>query len=261
MVITSEGPAGGGEVGLPLLVLPTPRSADRPRLRGRPGPQLRVPSPERQAERLSPRFQTLARSFDARRADLQTQIVGAEPEQVLVLETIDAVDGFISAVSRIEGLDFLGEIEEEDLPPDDDFYREDDPEHLLPGTLYLVMTNQRALTELLSLWDRYKADPQQSFEYGLNRFRRLFRLLTDIRPWGPEDRLRETGLVEDWRQRVAHGQEVLPTEVELWFRSDEEARIIGEQSVQALITSEGGRVVNRAAIEDIRYHAVLVLQP
>jgi Subtilase family len=261
VVVTSEGLAGGGEVSLPLLLLPTPRSADRTRLQGRPGPRLRVPSPERQAERLSPKFQTLVRTFDARRADLQAQIVGAEPEQVLVLETINAIDGFLSAVSRIEGLDFLGEIEEEDLPPDDDFYREDNPERLLPGTLYLVMTNQQALTQLLSLWDRYRANPTQPFEYGLNRFRTLFGLLRDIRPWGPEDRLRETGLVEDWRERVAHAQEVLPAEVELWFRSQEEARTISEESVRSLINNEGGRVVSRAVIEDIRYHAVLAELP
>ena len=165
-------------------MLPIPRSADRTRSPGRPGSRPHVPSPERQAQRLSPKFEALARAFESHRVDLHTEIAGAEPEQVLVLETIDAIEGFLSAVRRIEGLDFLGEFEEEDLPPDDDFYRENHPDRLLSGTVYLVMTNQRALAELVRLWDRYRTDPEASFEYGLNRFRNLFRLLRDIRPGG-----------------------------------------------------------------------------
>lgn len=261
MVITSEGAVGRRGAGLPLLVLPIPRSADRTRAPGRPSSRPHVPSAERQAQRLSPKFQALTRAFESHRVDLLTEVAGAEPEQVLVLETVGAVEGFLSAVRRIEGLDFLGEVEEEDLPPDDDFYREDQPDHPLSGTVYLVMTNQRALAELVRLWDRYRANPEASFEYGLNRFRDLFRLLRDIRPWGPEDRLRETGLLEDWRERVAQGQEVLPAEVELWFRSQEEARAVSEQRLEAQIANEGGRVVNRALIEDIGYHALLAQLP
>jgi hypothetical protein len=44
------------------------------------------------------------------------------PEEVFVLETVDTVERFIRAVERLPGMEWLGEIEAEDIPPDDDFF-------------------------------------------------------------------------------------------------------------------------------------------
>ena len=78
--------------------------------------------PQRQSERLTPRFQVLQNAFDARRTRLQVEAAGLAPEDVVVLETVGPVGEFVSAVGRIQGLEWLGEIEEEDIPPDDDFF-------------------------------------------------------------------------------------------------------------------------------------------
>ena len=43
---------------------------------------------------------------------------GVVPEEVIVLETVGSVDDFIVGVRHIDGLEWLGEIEEEDIPPD-----------------------------------------------------------------------------------------------------------------------------------------------
>ncbi|MCB2572929.1 hypothetical protein KQ718_17215, partial [Listeria monocytogenes] len=81
-------------------------------------------------------------------------------------ETVGAVEDFAKAVKRIEGLEWLGEIEVDELPPDEDFHDLEHPEKPLKGRLYLVLTNQQALTELLSLWRRYRDqdDPKMKFD-------------------------------------------------------------------------------------------------
>ncbi len=119
------------------------------------------------------------------------------------------------------------------------------------------MTNQQAMQQLISLWQRFQDDPEVRFEYGLGRFRQLFGLLHDIRPWGPEDRLRDTGVLADWRQRIEFGHEQVPTEIELWFRDDETMREASETEVRRYIQRAQGQVLTSATIPEIRYHAVL----
>ena len=70
---------------------------------------------------------------------LQTA-AGVDPEQVLVIETAGTVDDFSKAVKKIDGLEWLGEIEVENLPPDEDFFNTESPEKSLNGRLYLVLT-------------------------------------------------------------------------------------------------------------------------
>jgi hypothetical protein len=212
-------------------------------------------------ERLGPRFRDLQDGFDAGRPRLATDLAEADPEQVLVLETIGTVADFVRATQRIEGFEYLGEFDEEDIAPDEDFYSDKDPDKSLTGTLYLLMTNQHALDQLLSLWRRYSDNPEESFDWGLNRFRTVFNLLREIRPWGVEDRLRDTGLLEDWQQRSAAGGESVPVEIELWYRDDDRRRAASEREVRAYIDRAGGEVVTSSIIPEIRYHALLAQLP
>ena len=109
--------------------------------------------------------------MERRRLLLQGNPLGIQPEQVLVLETVGSIDSFVNAMRRIDGLEWLGEFEQADIAPEHGFGDESNPEKLLRGQLFLVMTNQQALRELQSLFDRWKEDPGYKFPYGLGRLR------------------------------------------------------------------------------------------
>jgi hypothetical protein len=155
----------------------------------------------------------------------------------------------------------MGELVSE-IVPDQDFYVEDNPEKKLNGLLYLVMTNQRALDEMLSLWRRYQADPNMQFERGLTKFRDVFLHLKSIRRWDVQDRLLETGVIDIWQENLeCDGGRVIPFEVELWFRGNNELRIAGARQVTNLVQQAGGRILNQSVIEGIAYHGLLAELP
>jgi hypothetical protein len=180
------------------------------------------------------------------------------------LETVGPVQDFIVAVRNIDGLEWLGEVEEEDIPPDDDFFIPDRegaarPDKALRGRVFLVFTNQQALQQLLSLWDLWKAG--QALPRGLGKWGDVFAQLREVRPWGVRDRLLETGVLEDWSERVEHNDEVIPCEIELWFRNDPRRRRAARDHVVGLVGGLGGQVLQEATIGEIAYHAVLVRLP
>ena len=186
------------------------------------------------------------------------------PEEVVVLETVGTVDEFIRAVEAVPGMEWLAEIEAEEIPPDDDFFAldkkgEERQGKTLRGRVFLVFTNQAALQQMVSLWERWQSD--RKLPRGLGRWKTLFQQLHDVRYWGVRDRLQETGVLEDWRERVEHGQEVIPCEIELWYRQSPEQRRTARSRVVDLVKDAAGRVIARADIEEIAYHALLVHLP
>lgn len=245
----------------PLLLFPTPETASRSTLGGGGG-RVRRPTPQRQWERLSPVFSQLQTAFDARRVELQQSAAGIVPEQALVLETVGSIEDFANAVKRIDGLEWMGEIELDEIAPDEEFYDEAKPDKELSGRLYLVMSNQQALEQMLSLWRRYKEDPTMQFERGLTKFRDVFLHLKNIRQWGVQDRLLETGVIETWREDLEYnGERVIPFEVELWFRGSDELRAASAKQVTKLVQQEGGRILGQSVIEGIAYHGILAELP
>ena len=200
----------------PLLILPRPGPPVKRRRKYGGGGIIHRPSCHRQVDRLRPRFTILKAAFDSRRARLSVEAVGAIPEEVLVLETVGPVEDFLVAARNIPGMEFLGEIEEEDIPPDDDFFALDSkgrpkPEKALRGRIFLVFSNQQALNQMLSLWRKWGEGLQ--LPQGLRKWNKLFAHLRDIRPWGVKDRLLETGIIEDWKERVDHEKDILPCEI------------------------------------------------
>ena len=92
-------------------------------------------------------------------------------------------------------------------------------------------------------------------------WRRVFEQLYDVRVWGVRDRLHETGVLDDWRERVSRGDEIVPCEIELWQRGTAEQRRNARDRVAALVDGMGGRIVAEAEVEEIAYRALLVRLP
>jgi hypothetical protein len=241
----------------PLLIFPEPEHASRSGLGPLVGGPHR-PDHGRQSQRLHPKLEQLQRTFEARLVEVRQNLGWADPEQVLVMETVGNIDNFANAVRRIQGLEWMGELELDEILPDEDFYDEDHPERELRGRLFLVMANQHALNQLLSLWRRYKDNPEMEFEYGLKKFAYVFDALKDLRRWGLQDRLLETGILDIWREELAHdGDALIPFEAELWFRSDMGRRVASEQALNQLINDLDGQTVTQCIIPEIAYHAIL----
>ena len=95
--------------------------------------------------------------MESRRLALQDNPLGLVPEQVLVLETIGAVDNFVRAVESISGLEWLAEYELDDIAPAHGFEDEEKPDKDLQGQLFLVFTEQQALNQLQSLFQRWQS--------------------------------------------------------------------------------------------------------
>ncbi len=241
---------------LPLLIFPTPTRAERAKRFGGGG-KIRVPDTQRQSGRLNPQFQRLQQAMDRQRLALQDNALGLQPEQVLVLETVGSIQNFINAVKKVEGLEWLGESEIEDIAPTHGFEDERDPHKELSGQLYLVMTDQRAHQDLQSLFNNWQQNPEAKFPYGLAPLRQAFTHLHTIRPWDAQDRIRDTGLFEDWKVRVEQDQQVVPFEAELWFRGSPQRRQQSEDNLRQLVDSFEGEVVQQCVIPEISYHGIL----
>lgn len=252
----------------PLLAFDSPSVGERIKPGAHP-PKVVGPGGRRQGERLSPRFKELTEAFEAKRAELgEGTPIEADPSLVIVLDLAGSVEEFYKAVNKVEGLEFLAEMAGDTTDPDDDFYIQDRGKERskksVEHSLYLVMSNARAVDQMVSLFDHWKKEPKAKFEWGLGKFKGVFSQLVDLRRWGPEDRVRETGLIERWQETldiVGDPQSSVRVEVELWYRNDRGQRQASEQEIRTIIADSGGRVVNRAKIEEIGYHALLAELP
>lgn len=255
----------------PLLAFNPPQvpKSGRPKHSQQP-PKPAGPGGKRQGERLGPKFAELVDAFNAQRvASGVGTPTETDPSLVVVLDLAGSVRDFHHAVKRVEGLEFLAEMAGDDAEPDDEFYmtapktgRTNKP---VPHSLYLVMSNARAIDQLLSLFKRWQEDPKTTFEHGLGKFKDVFAQLVDLRRWGPKDRVRETGLLDHWHETIAvigqsHSSPVR-VEIELWYHHDRGRRAAAERAVTQILDDCGGRLVSRARIEEIGYHALLAELP
>ena len=240
----------------PLLIFPEPTRAEKARRYGGGG-KFRLPDTRSQARRLIPQFQCLQQAMDRQRLILQNNALGLQPEQALVLETVGPIQNFINAVRKVEGLEWLGEFEIGDIVPEHGFEDEKDAQKQLKGQLFLVMTDQRALQELQSLFNNWQQNHDAKFPRGLAPLKHAFVHLHTIRPWDAQDRIRETGVIEDWQFRMKHGQQSVPFEAELWFRGDPNRRQQAETYLRSVIEGLGGEVVQQCIVPEIAYHGIL----
>jgi len=253
----------------PLLGFAAPRTGPIPPVTGsRPYPPTpQGPGAVRQGARLTPRFQELEQALAAERVTAGAAPTDPDPELVVVFDLAGTIEGFARAVAGVQGLEFLAELDEGQADPDDDFYTVTPNGQRSDGqvneTAYLALTNTQAVTQLISLFQGWQADENARFPRGLTPLRDAFRLLRDVRRWGPADRIRDTGLLERWQEEVAvvGNSGVARIEVELWFRSDPARRAAAQAQVAGLITQAGGQVRRGAVLPEIGYHALLAELP
>lgn len=250
----------------PLILFPSPERADREH-KSPVFTRTVKPSFGRQFTRLQPSFNVLRTAFEQKALKLQQSPTGINPEFALVFEIIGSVDNFYTAVKHTDGLEWIFDSESDPLEPDDDFYQIDQKtgeriDNSLNGKLYCVMSNQQAMSQLLSLWQRHQNGETDVFQRGLAGLRDVFTHIKDIRKWDARDRIAETHAVEYWRESLEFdGDSPVPFEIELFFRSDATKRNIATETIRREIQSLDGRVVQECVISEIFYHGLLVELP
>ena len=245
----------------PLLVFPLPATASRTKLNTRGGSKLHMPNATTNAARLGPKFTVLKNTLDGRRIKLQQEAEGANPEDVLVLETAGRIDDFLNAVKRVKGLEWLLE-EDFDGIPDEYFYKEKNGEKTnkaLSSRLYLISTNSQALAQIISLYNQYISNPKDALARGYGSFKAVFELLREVRFWDYQDRIDGNNFLEQWlRDNEAFPENTITFQIELWFRDSVSKRNAAQKAVHELVYKAGGHVLSSCLIEEIRYHALLV---
>lgn len=245
----------------PLLFFPRPQLVAPPEVaaRGFGGTGqtgVHLPSRERQTERLDPQFRELARVLENSAIQASSQAEGFAPESILVVQTRCSGLEFQRALNGIPGMEWLAEAELDEVDPDDDFFDERDRTKLLKGQILFSFSNQRAMQELLRLWNVWTSGGDMG--RGQTVWRDIFSLMDTIRPWSLKDRLEEFGILDIWRHDLEadpRGSRIF--EIELWYRNEEEARDRAVEQVSRAIADAGGRILRSPVlIEDIRFFAV-----
>lgn len=255
----------------PLILFADPKPADKAKRFGGATDYYK-PTRERQIERLQPQFNALQNALDNGRLVFSQSPEGIEPEYTLVLEIAGDPIGFDIAVRHLdaetEGVEWLFELVNDDVPNGDEFYRikkktgERDDTKSMSYKYFCVLTNQRALSEILSLWDNYKTNPEYTFPTGKTGLRNVFQTLKDIHIWGVSERLEETGILEAWTDDLKDQNiPYVKCEIELFYRRSAANRTNAQQKVETEIASIGGQVIAKSCIEAIGYHAFLASIP
>jgi hypothetical protein len=210
---------------------------------------------------LTSRFDELLQALEEARVTAQTSLPAMDPELVLVFETRGSVADVFGA-ARNAGIELLIEVEGE-FDPDEDFQKAAARPALVPGFVHVGLTNLAAMRQLRQLWELWSAgQPLPPGLGGMNSgLASLFSHLNDVRPWGADDRIRTTGLLEAIAERLSEGIAEIPVEVELWYFSSPERRAQAQASVRSIIEAVGGRVVGTASHQGFGYHGVAAVMP
>lgn len=253
----------------PLVLFAQPATADKEKKHGGSS-KFNKPTFDRQKARISPQFAVLQRAFENGNVRMTSTANAVEPEYTLVFETVGDPSGFYIAVNTLKSqypnVEWVMELSNT-CPNDDDFYALDskgnrDDNKQLSTKVFCVLTNQQALAQILSLWNNYNSNEQFQFEKGLTGFKHLFSTLKDVHQWGMQERIEDTGLLEEWNEELRDNQNTtVRTQIELFYRTAEYKRNSAEQRITNLITSAGGTIISRSLIPEIQYHALLAEIP
>jgi len=252
-----------GPVERPVIVVPAPHPSDY-RPRGGDSTHTAKPSRDRQGQRLDSRFNEIERLLSgAGRATVTDGLPDTDPELVVVFELVDSTKDLADALSKA-GLEPLIEVEDdfddEELGPDFERLKPaDQGSEPIKRFLHAAMANEAAVAQLLKLWRHWKTGKRMINGFG--PFTKVFDQLHDVRPWGPIDRVRSTGLADLVEETLNAHLGQLPIHIELWFRADPERRRAAQATVSALVTAARGEVLNSSERPEIGYHALAVNMP
>jgi hypothetical protein len=245
--------------------LPFQPPVPRPKTGGRPGGRAKPtgPGPATQAHRLGPVFANLRDALDAERVQVTEEPEAASPDVILVMEIAGDLDEFVGAVRSVDGLEYLAEelgdkIEDKDLFAAVD---KDGKRSALRRELFVVASDRRAADQLDQLWRMWQAG--EKLPRGFGTWRHVFERLDVVRRWDDRDRLTRTGALEVWRAELANrdATDVIPLEVELWFRASSDRRDAEEDRLRKDLEEAGGELVRSFVLDDIDYHGVLARLP
>ncbi|NQU75832.1 MAG: S8 family peptidase [Planctomycetes bacterium] len=237
----------------PILIFPTAKRTNRHK-RSPAWLGLALPLPAQQRQRLDAKFRRIVESF----ASVQFGITGLDPEQVIVLEVIDDIVDLAKAAEKVPGLEWLTELDLDDIEPADGFVITDEPDQKVPLRLFALMTNQQAMQQMIGLWDQWSQHPEKRATKGFGPFKNVFKQLWDVRLWGPKDRLLDTGVVDSWKENLQFQVDQVRFQAELWCRQSDDARTEAFRRFNDIVQQLGGQCVRERAIPEIMYHGVLV---
>ena len=251
---------------LPLLVFPKARTITPPKGKGFPPSKPHLPSHAEQVGRLTAQLAGLQTEFARYKASLSGAVAGLEPETVIVIEIAGSIEDFRQAVEATSGLEWLGEWEVEDIEPDEYFYEankkgEKTDKHLT-GRLFLSMSNEHGLRELLSLWEHWEREEEPP--RGQTKWRDIFAQTLKIRRWGIEETLRETGMVDRWRDLLdpIRPAQAIHCQIELFYRWNSAKQKQNETMIAALLAAMGGQTISPFInMPNIAFHAVKAQLP
>ncbi len=232
----------------PLLRLNPENSRPRPIGIPRYVPPPDAFSQDRQRRAIGPKFDRLRRVLErANPLEMRADATALAPERLLVFEVRGTVSDFANAIQRVPGLEL---VDEEELIAEEG---DKDP------VAYLLMPDLEALRQLESLWSRWL---RGALILGETPWRNVFQLLRDLRPWGPQDRVQPLDAAELATEIEGEPDDyLLRLEIELIYRASADKGAIAEDEVRRFVARCDGRMVSRARIDDIAYHAVLADLP
>ena len=244
----------------PILVFPKAEVADRSKLTGGFS-SFKYPTAKHNARRIAPKLTAMQKAMETR-VQIRQGAEGANPEDVLVLETAGRVEDFYKAVKNIDGLEWLFE-EDFEGEGNEDFYVVDEDGNVvdkpLNQRLYLISTNKEALDKFVTMYHDFVNHPRARMKNGFGKFKDVFWQLKDVRFWDYRDRLDGSDFMAEWLRDNVEGS--IKFQIELWFRNNVERRIRSEQEVTELVKDSGGKVLTTCVIPEIKYHALLVEVP
>ncbi|MGH3789226.1 MAG: S8 family peptidase [Pseudonocardiaceae bacterium] len=234
-----------GAVSLPRAIPPR---------RGGPG-RVEFRNTEQRIARLDTRFNKAMEAFQTQ-VQLAESIHAADPQLVLVFESIDEqID--LAQVAHDLGLEILVQSEGEIEPTEEYVLKSEKSRPFIKSCLHAICFNQRTFDRLLLLWGSWKRD--RALDHGLSKLRDLFAHLGDVRPWGPQDRLKMIDWDEYFAGQITDHPHAI--EIELWYRRSPQARTDSQRDVTTLLGQAGGQVLSSKIIDQIGYHGLKCTVP
>ena len=177
------------------------------------------------------------------------------------METAGRIEDLQNAVNRVPGLEWLADMDVDDIELHKLYDQETAPK-VKGGRFYILSSNKQATDSLLGLWNQYQAG--KKLDTGLGIFKELFTYLLTLRRWNITDRLRDTGILDVWREEYQNKKgsaSDMNFEIELHYRTNEEKRNQNIQEIQRKIENAGGSTGQTICNEDIAFHALKATLP